>query len=184
MSINHSNNPEYDEVAISRPFNGLDLNQTIKLKDEFIKVDGLREKEKLYVLQGALLACDSMAYCRRTEVHISENKESHRTTEVTDGRVYVDERDFKLLTLEKEELDDGSTWKVVTSFWQKRSAYPTEMYILITCCSLGAAVQGWDETAVNGGMSLYSPLYRPITPSYEPNNYCASILCPRFRHRR
>jgi hypothetical protein len=28
---------------------------------------------------------------------------------------------------------------------------PWQVYALIFCCSLGAAVQGWDESAINGG---------------------------------
>ncbi|KAL8783514.1 MAG: hypothetical protein Q9213_004560 [Squamulea squamosa] len=33
---------------------------------------------------------------------------------------------------------------------------PWIMYALVGCCSLGAAVQGWDETAVNGAQLYYA----------------------------
>ncbi|KAI1361581.1 general substrate transporter [Xylaria arbuscula] len=41
------------------------------------------------------------------------------------------------------------------------------MYLLILCCSLGAAVQGWDETAVNGAQLFYTRAFhiddKPLT---------------------
>ena len=49
MSRSYSNNPIYDEEAIARPFNGLELRQIIELKNRFIEVNGLREEEELYV---------------------------------------------------------------------------------------------------------------------------------------
>lgn len=29
---------------------------------------------------------------------------------------------------------------------------PLKTYALVFCCSMGAAVQGWDESAINGGL--------------------------------
>lgn len=37
-------------------------------------------------------------------------------------------------------------------YWLGLPRLPWRVYALVICCSLGAVVQGWDETAINGGL--------------------------------
>ncbi|KAI1750822.1 hypothetical protein F4782DRAFT_532106 [Xylaria castorea] len=110
----------------------------MELKNQRIEVNGLREEEELYVL-------------RATELPKSPTTESCRR-----AQSLVGERDFKLSELEKGALGSSSPRSIITSFWQKRKAYPLQKYILIICCSLEAAIQWWDETAVNGAQVFYA----------------------------
>ena len=36
-----------------------------------------------------------------------------------------------------------------STHWKKKWQQPMTLYALVACCSLGAATQGWDETAIN-----------------------------------
>ncbi|KAL8787200.1 MAG: hypothetical protein Q9195_007891 [Heterodermia aff. obscurata] len=94
-------------------------------------VDNFMEKTKLdpmyreTIQKGAFLAQDSNAFA----------------LERRDGLVLSKvEREW----LAVEDPQTGNKWN-----------QPWILYALIGCCSLGAAVQGWDETAVNGGTTSY-----------------------------
>ncbi len=53
-------------------------------------------------------------------------------------------KDDEQRALKQEDPRTGNKWN-----------QPWIMYALVGCCSLGAAVQGWDETAVNGAQVFY-----------------------------
>ena len=51
--------------------------------------------------------------------------------------------------------------------WQDKLDQPFILFALVACCSLGAAVQGWDETAVNQAQGFYvQRLQIPGTPDH------------------
>lgn len=56
------------------------------------------------------------------------------------------------LRLDQEEI--RMLQKEETSKWDQ----PWRLYALVATCAMGAAVQGWDETAVNGGKSTFHAL--------------------------
>lgn len=63
-----------------------------------------------------------------------------------DLHVLVDEEEKRWMRREAPEAEVS-----VGQFWNVLKAYPPKIYWLIACCCLAAVVQGFDETAVNGG---------------------------------
>lgn len=61
-----------------------------------------------------------------------------------DDIVLVSEDEHKWLKMEAQDI-------TTRNFFTNFKAYSSTVYQVIVCCSLGAAVQGFDETAVNGG---------------------------------
>ncbi|KAL8691650.1 MAG: hypothetical protein Q9218_003171 [Villophora microphyllina] len=113
------------------PFVGKTHNEMNDLIDAFMEKTKIDEIYSEYVRKGAFLAQDSEAF--------DDDRE--------DGlQLKQEERAAMIL----EDPKRGSKWN-----------QPWILYALVGCCSLGAAVQGWDETAVNGG-TINPVLRRPM----------------------
>ncbi|KAJ4352206.1 uncharacterized protein N0V89_007553 [Didymosphaeria variabile] len=95
--------------------------------DKFINVSSLEDYDK-YIRRGAFLAQSKAAFPMGRERR--------------DGLTLRDEERYYL------QLEDSS--RRIDKFKQ-----PWRLYALVGVCSLGAAVQGWDETAVNGAQVYY-----------------------------
>ncbi|KAF9653442.1 hypothetical protein BDM02DRAFT_3182955 [Thelephora ganbajun] len=89
-----------------------------------------------------------------------------------------------------KELDENekiSLRREITHKWSQ----PRVLYLTIILCSIGAAVQGWDQTGSNGANLSFPAEFgispKPGTPDYDKNNwlvglvnaapYIASALC-------
>jgi len=115
--------PERHDQILAQPFSGWTHEQMTKSIDAFIHESELEDYED-YIRRGAFLAQSKAAFDR----------------ERADG--------LKLKSTEERYLKLENSTKSMDKFKQ-----PWRLYALVGCCSLGAAVQGWDETAVNGGES-------------------------------
>lgn len=67
-----------------------------------------------------------------------------QTEESLDSTVYVTSEENMYLGMEAEKVTPFN-------FFRMLKAYSGTTYRVILCCSIGAIVQGFDETAVNGG---------------------------------
>jgi len=107
------------------PFGGLRQEQMEKKVQMFMKKTEIDEDWLPLIRKGAFLAQDREAFMHPR----------------SDGlRLKDDEQ----RALKQEDPRTGNKWN-----------QPWIMYALVGCCSLGAAVQGWDETAVNGAQVFY-----------------------------
>ncbi len=111
------------------PFKGLRHEQMSDKIKEFMMKTEIDEMWVELIRKGAFLAQDGEAF-------------SHPRTDSL--QLKPDER----RALQQEDPKTGNKWN-----------QPWIMYALVGCCSLGAAVQGWDETAVNGAQLFYQDAY-------------------------
>lgn len=111
------------------PFNGLRHEQMNEKIKDFMEKTEIDEIYLDLIRKGAFLAQDGEAF-------------SHPRTDSL--QLKPDER----RALQQEDPKTGNKWN-----------QPWIMYALVGCCSLGAAVQGWDETAVNGAQVFYQYAY-------------------------
>ncbi|KAF2715807.1 hypothetical protein K504DRAFT_478840 [Pleomassaria siparia CBS 279.74] len=112
---------------LAQPFSGWTHEQMTKAIDDFIDKTELQDYAT-YIRRGAFLAQSKAAF--------------------TVGRERRDE--LVLKNSERAYLDLENSTRRIDKFKQ-----PWRLYALVGCCSLGAAVQGWDETAVNGAQIYY-----------------------------
>ncbi|KAF9732672.1 hypothetical protein PMIN06_002873 [Paraphaeosphaeria minitans] len=112
---------------LAQPFSGWSHQQMEESVDKFITVSGLEDYDK-YIRRGAFLAQSKAAFS------IGRPRR--------DGLSLKDE--------ERHYLDLENSPRRIDKFKQ-----PWRLYALVGVCSLGAAVQGWDETAVNGAQVYY-----------------------------
>ena len=95
--------------------------------------------------RGALLAQDPTAFTKwkpqkRT---VTSEAPSHDT-------IFEDEKKC----LEKELPVAPTNGKIWSEIWDALKVYfsqPWRIHALVGCCYVGAIIQGWDETGVNGG---------------------------------
>ncbi|KAF2634027.1 hypothetical protein P280DRAFT_554874 [Massarina eburnea CBS 473.64] len=113
---------------LAQPFSGWSHERMSASVDKFLDDSGLGDYEK-YIRRGAFLAQSKAAFA--------------------DGRERADR--LKLKDSEREYLDLENSPRKIDKFRQ-----PWRLYALVGVCSLGAAVQGWDETAVNGAQIYYT----------------------------
>ncbi|KAF1927013.1 uncharacterized protein M421DRAFT_102106 [Didymella exigua CBS 183.55] len=110
---------------LRRPFAGWTPNRLDEHVTDFIKRSGLKEHNVLFK-KGALLAQSKTAL----------DKEET-------GDLALQPKERRALRLEH------------SSRFLDRFHQPRRLYALVVCCSLGAAVQGWDQTAVNGAQIYF-----------------------------
>lgn len=118
---------ERPDAKLARPFSGWTHQKMTDRIDKFID-DTELEDYAHYIRRGAFLAQSKAAFDRERD----------------DG--------LKLKDIERTYLDLEYSRKRIDKFKQ-----PWRLYALVALCSIGAAVQGWDETAVNGGWSRVQP---------------------------
>lgn len=131
---NGSRGETNEAIAIANPFLGLTRLEMKQKIDRFSRISGLPVGD---LDIGAFLAKGYRPGTPANGQHVS--------TDDSDVAL-VNEADTMVLRLEEEEL-------TYTNFWVKFRAYPRLVFWVVVNCSLGALVQGFDETAVNGGMS-------------------------------
>lgn len=144
-----------DEQRIARPFEGWDAKDIIEKAQEFIEETGIDPNEFPHLRRGAILAASPLSYSLRprptqAEADQAGNKsfgDSQFQELDEEGYVLVNESEKTALDLEKT----GIEWN---TFFTRLRAYPLTVYMVMFCCSLGAIVQGFDESAVNGGNTL------------------------------
>lgn len=122
---------------IAQPFDGLTRDQLLAKVNEFMGDSGLDQREMPLIQRGIALA--------QTLRHARPGHDVDPNDIVDcDGGVWVNKEEYDALELEGKAVTVGN-------LWEKLGAYPATTYWLIACCSLAALVQGFDETAVNGG---------------------------------
>ncbi|KAH7112931.1 hypothetical protein B0J11DRAFT_183760 [Dendryphion nanum] len=112
---------------LAQPFSGWEFERMMASIDAFIAESELQDYAD-YIRRGAFLAQSKAAFAPGRERR--------------DGLV--------LRESERRFLDLENSPRRIDKFKQ-----PWRLYALVGCCSLGAAVQGWDETAINGAQVFY-----------------------------
>ncbi|KAF2814572.1 putative MFS myo-inositol transporter [Mytilinidion resinicola] len=107
--------------------------------NEFIKLSGLTDYSS-HIRRGCFLAQDRNAFPKEKPRH--------------DG--------LTLTPDERARLDLEQSTRRVDKFKQ-----PFRLWAVVLLCSLGAAVQGWDETAVNGAQIQYQYAFGIDGPSHN-----------------
>lgn len=130
-----------DEHPIAKPFDGLDLQGMKEKVEDFRRKTGLTVDDVSLVLlrRGAFLAQHGEYTVVGTEADVYE-----QTEESLSSTVYVSSEEDVYLGMEAEKVTP-------LNFFRMLKAYSRTTYHVILCCSIGAIVQGFDETAVNGG---------------------------------
>lgn len=147
------------EIGIRGPFDAYDTKKSIlKMVKNFLRRTGLLD-EAHYFYIGAFLARrpfggEQVKYLRKA--HEEEDRQSENSaSEDSDAapghalgqsRILKDHKELRR-QYEYDRLNqegDRGRWQI---FWRQN----WRVHALVLCCSLGAAIQGWDETAVNGG---------------------------------
>ena len=138
---NNIPNPESGlDVQINGPFNDLDEGGMQILLREFLAATGLHDYED-YFEKGMYLAQNRAAFkCKRSD-GLKLSPEEQEILE-NDG--------VPIKKLKKP--GSRRTWGIDFSKWKNVSG---SLWRLVSLCALGAAVQGWDESAVNGAQLFY-----------------------------
>ncbi|BGP20277.1 hypothetical protein JCM10213_001108 [Rhodosporidiobolus nylandii] len=91
------------------------------------------------------------------------------------AQVAQDPLAFESLTL-LEEHDKEVLRREVTHKWSQ----PWQMYSLVICCSMAAAVQGMDESVTNGANLFWAPQFGldtgPEAPDHEKNEWLLGLI--------
>ena len=151
------------------PFRAWSPQEIHDAVDEFLSRSHLHSFEP-EVRRGALLAQDPMAFRKWDDLDRHEGKKVYTGTAQCEPQIFADEKHSLCseLGVTATELDRPSPQETLSAemdrstdnnsllaqFQQSWKQYWSQHYMihaLVGCCSLGAAVQGWDESAVNGG---------------------------------
>lgn len=176
----HSSEDDQIEPMVANPYRGKTLSEMKELVERFLIISDLREKTR-YLLRGAVLSRGmSKRTCFVREGHQSTDSDEdspHSTTVdlesrpilsespylADDERVIVSEREERYLQREIDIADPKNKWKILLRL---KSITRTVLW-LVVCCSLGAVVQGMDETAVNGGTECLRHSFHSHTKSLQ-----------------
>lgn len=129
-----------------------------KRLNEFLRRTGLNDYERIFRI-GAFLArrdpgVDQVAYVRKI-------REAERaiTNNPGKGSTLEDPQDGPFETIENKRIREDEEDRILgregynTSWFRLHIFFRQNRRViaLVGCCSLGAIIQGWDETAINGG---------------------------------
>lgn len=148
--------PNDAERRIARPLEGLTQVRVTEKVQDFIRHTGIDSNDFPHLWRGAFLAASADSYRLRSDEqraqqqHLASGGEIPAGVLDQDGDVLVNKTEAA--ALREEETSTG--WR---TFFKRLRAYPRTVYMVILCCSLGAIVQGFDESAVNGSMYFLSP---------------------------
>ncbi|KAI9652686.1 MAG: Solute carrier 2 (Facilitated glucose transporter) member 8 [Bathelium mastoideum] len=129
---------DYDEARIAQPFSGLSEQEMNNCINIFMEETQTEDWKLELFRRAAFLAEDPHCYLGQDKSLCPVN------------------------ATEKQALDLEKEAEVIKGFWgwlKHFRAYPSTVYRLIACCSLGAIVQGMDETAVNGAQVFYQKVF-------------------------
>ena len=158
-----SRSPER-EIGVRGPFDAYETKEDVESRvEEFRCRTGLLDYDH-YFRVGAFLARrpfgeKQVNFLKRA--HEEEDAQSdHRLSaspnnlpaKLNDARELRRKYEYDMLSRE----GNRGRWQI---FWRQK----WRVHALVLCCSLGAAIQGWDETAVNGGSLGLSRLLSPLT---------------------
>lgn len=124
-------------------FLGTGQEEVIERGKRFATIVGRPQEEELFV-KSALLARDPLRKCHWT-CSPDDNDCTRRLTGPIGLTVY---ETLPLLT----EEDRRDIHREETHRWD----HPRQLYMLVICCSLGAVVQGMDQSVINGA-NLFFP---------------------------
>lgn len=133
------------EARIAQPIGGRTGAELQELADQFIDEVGLQPHDILLtnIRRGVFLGASPDRYAR----HPPRAERPDMAPDIDlapDHTVFVNDEEWKWLERERHDQESGN-------FFTRLGSYPRTTYLVIVCCSLGAIVQGFDETAVNGG---------------------------------
>ena len=143
---------EEREIGVRGPFDAYETKEDIKNRlEEFRSRTGLLDYDH-YFRVGAFLARrpfgeKQVEFLKRA--HKEEDAEYEHRLSASPNNLHPVPNDIRELR-RKYEYDmlsregNRGRWQI---FWRQK----WRVHALVMCCSLGAAIQGWDETAVNGG---------------------------------
>lgn len=133
------------EARIAQPIGGRTPAELEQLAEQFINEAGLQRHDipLTHIRRGVFLGASPDRYAPRSRQAEQPDKPSDPDL-APDHTVLVDDEEWKWLENERRDQKSGN-------FFTRLGSYPRTTYLVIFCCSLGAIVQGFDETAVNGG---------------------------------
>ena len=169
MAQNSMERSEGDQLGVRGPFDEYETEErTLEMANNFIRRTGLIEYAHIFRIAAELakrpfgsapegrtdyqvdylktlhareedeLERNAARYCEGSNIGMQDARsEPIDTKENRDAR-----RQYEYYRLERE----GDKGKLFI-YWRQK----WRVHALVLCCSLGAAIQGWDESAVNGG---------------------------------
>lgn len=126
MHVQTDEHRQHLDASLINPFVGKSPEEMEQLIEAFMDTTGIENIWRPYIHRGAFLAQDRDAFTRSRPDQL---------------QLEQDEVDALL----QEDLKAGSRWD-----------QPWILYALVACCSLGAAVQGWDEVGGSQCRSRWS----------------------------
>lgn len=156
---------ERNRIGGRGPFDALETEKaTLEHANKFIHKSGLIDYAH-YLRIGTSLAKRSFGTAPQDpfDYQVDYLRQVHKESK-DDLNEEIDTQDFRQLRREEEYRrleDEGNRNK-----WEIYRRQTWRVHALVLCCSLGAAIQGWDETAVNGGEIYVMQLGWPLT--YPP----------------
>lgn len=143
-----------NERLVARPFDGSDPIQMKRKVESFFRATGVERDDLPDLFRGAILAAGPDSYRLRGPPDRADDERLGRSLPPD-----LDDEGFVLVSSrEKRALEQENTEIKWTTFFTRLRAYPLTVYGVIICCSLAAIVQGFDETAVNGGKyEIFTP---------------------------
>lgn len=175
---------ERDRIGGQGPFDGCETEKaTVNMANRFLRRSGLVDYAHYFRI-GASLAKRSFGTAPqdRSDYQVDYLREFYKgndkaaEAQKSPGRIEsqsepkddldeeIDTQEIRQLRREEEYRrleDEGNRNK-----WQIYRRQTWRVHALVLCCSLGAAIQGWDESAVNGGEIYVVRFQRPLT--YPP----------------
>ena len=152
------------EIGVRGPFDAYENREDIlESVNRFLRRTGLLDYAHYFRI-GAFLARrpfgeKQVTYLSRA--HTEEDAQSENRPSDSPNNLHAEPNDIRLLRRQYEydmlsREGNRGRWQI---FWRQK----WRVHALVLCCSLGAAIQGWDETAVNGGSLELPQLWSPLT---------------------
>lgn len=162
-----------ERVGLRSPFDhypGAD-EENVRLNG-FLRRTGLHDYER-YIRIGAFLArrdpgAPQVKYVRK--IRRQEEEEATRSNSRAEGTTQQDLKDGPMENSEnkkirekyEDDILDREGYSGKRFRWHILSQQNWHVLALVGCCSLGAVIQGWDETAINGGWLENAWLRAPL----------------------
>ncbi|KAG8533416.1 uncharacterized protein KY384_002199 [Bacidia gigantensis] len=159
MAPNASRSAATQSIGVGGPFDPTPTHSDmIRSIDRFLKRTALYEYAEEIRL-GAFLArrpfgTEQIKHLKRMheEEDLLNRKSSNPNDDASDGeRARAEDHTDTKVTRRREYMYRHLESEGDRGRWQIYRRQNWHVHALILCCSLGAAIQGWDESAVNGG---------------------------------
>lgn len=159
------------ELRIQGFFNDKEPSDMLELLTEFLDATGLKNKDQIFT-KGMYLAQHPEAFGNPQgfpEPAEAENTSEQRITCSQDSELYLDNSEYdseaRMLALDADfdkpapEDRQSRIPKPSAPSFEKWKDLPAPLWQLVLVCALGATVQGFDESAVNGAQILYQTAF-------------------------